>query len=397
VAAGGYGIDAQKVLIAGAGVAGIEAALALRDLAGERVDVDLYDPRREFVFRPFTVGEPYGAARAFRYDLERLGEHCRASFHAEGIVSVDAERRFALTRDGDRLPYDHLIVAAGVRMLRAVRGAVTFWGAADEGQVGEVIADLRAGRLRRLVFTTPGRHSWALPLYELALLATTELGKLGINETRVTVVTPENAPLEMFGRQVGEAMSALLAKRGIEVVAGAHPMKFEDGYLHIAPEKRIDADAVVSLPRLEGRRVTGIPHDGDGFVGVNEHGGVIGLERVYAAGDITAFPVKQGGIASQQADTVAEAIAAAAGAGREPRPFDPILRGVLWTGREPRYLYGRPTGGHGEASSFSERPRGPLSNGKVAARYLTPLVDSLSVVSESNGAPTLAARVPLTS
>lgn len=368
----------RKVVIAGGGIAGIEAALALRDLAGERVEVDLRDPRHEFVFRPFAVGEPYGAARVFRYDLRQVAEHCDASFHADGIVSVDPGRRHAVTRDGERLDYDYLVIASGVRMLASVPGAVTFWGVADEGQVGDVIADLRAGSLRHLVFTMPGGRSWALPLYELALLAATELAKRGTHRTRLTVVTPEDAPLELFGRRAGEQMNGLMADRGIEVVSGAHPVKFENGRLTVAPGEEIEADAVIGLPRLEGRRIAGVPHDADGFVGVDEHGRVIGLERVFAAGDVTAFPVKQGGIATQQADAVAEAIAADVGAEIEPRPFDPILRGVLWTGREPRYLYGRPTGGHGEMSSLGERPQWPPQDGKVIGRYLTSFVDSLA-------------------
>jgi sulfide:quinone oxidoreductase len=149
----------QKVLIAGGGIAGIEAALALRDLAGEQVEVDLRDPHHEFVFRPFAVGEPYGAARVFRYDLRQVAERCQASFHADGIDSVDPSRRLAMTRDGESLHYDYLVIASGVRMLAAVPGAVTFWGTADEGQVGDVIADLRAGSLRHLVFTMPGGRS----------------------------------------------------------------------------------------------------------------------------------------------------------------------------------------------------------------------------------------------
>jgi sulfide:quinone oxidoreductase len=153
----------------------------------------------------------------------------------------------------------------------------------------------------------------------------------------------------------------------------------------------VEADAVIGLPRFEGRRIAGVPHDPNGFVGVDEHCRVIGLERVYAAGDMTAFPVKQGGIASQQADSAAEAIAAAAGAGLVPRPFDPILRGVLWTGHGPRYLYGRPTGGHGETSAFGERPEGPLRSGKVTARYFTPLVDSLTAEVGRQGRPGPAA------
>jgi sulfide:quinone oxidoreductase len=368
--------DRAEVLIAGGGIAGVEAALALRDLAGDRVSVELCDPRREFVFRPFAVGEPYGASRVFRYDLERLAERCGAAFRAEGVVSVAPEQRVAFTRDGERLSYDFLVVAGGVRMLWSVPGAVTFWGVSDEGQMGDVISDLRAGSLRRLVLTMPGGRSWALPLYELALLGATEQGKAGIVDTELTVVTPEDAPLELFGRRAAEQMRALLEERGIGVVTGAHPVRFDDGRLRIAPGEDVAADAVISLPRLEGRRIGGVPHDADGFIGVDEHGRVHGLERVYAAGDITSFPVKQGGIATQQADAVAEAIAAAVGVEADPRPFDPVLRGVLWTGREPRYLYGRPTGGHGEESRLSSEPGAAGQYGKVMGRYLAPFVES---------------------
>jgi len=388
--------DARKVLIVGGGIAGVEAALALRDLAGERVAVTLCDPRREFVFRPFAVGEPYGMSRVFRYDLLRLAEAAGAEFRGDGIVAVEPERRAALTRDGERLPYDYLVLTGGVRMLWAVPGAVTFWGVADEGQVGEVVARLRAGTLKRLVFTMPGGRSWALPLYELALLAATQLDASGGHATALTIVTPEDAPLELFGRRAAEQMSELLAERGVELVTGTHPVRYDHGRLHVAPGREIEADAAISLPRLEGRRVSGIPHDADGFVGVDEHCRVLGLERVFAAGDVTSFPVKQGGIATQQADAVAEAIAAGVGAPVEARPFDPVLRGVLWTGREPRYLYGRPTGGHGEESRLSGEPHGESSVDKISGRYLAPFVSALVEEAEQESSRKSRRRLRLT-
>src|SRR4051812_11216458 len=103
--------ERQRVLIAGAGVAGLEAALALRDLAGDRVDVALHDPGSEFAYRPFGIGEPYGTTRAFRYDLRRLSELCGASLQASAIAAVDPERHVAVTRDGERISYDQLVVA----------------------------------------------------------------------------------------------------------------------------------------------------------------------------------------------------------------------------------------------------------------------------------------------
>jgi sulfide:quinone oxidoreductase len=363
-----------RVLIAGGGVAALEAALALRDVAGERLGVELCSPRREFVYRPFAVGEAYGTARLLRYDLDSIARRIGASFRLAGIFSADPESGTVVARDGERIPYDHLLVASGARTLWAVPGAVTFWGVADEGGLSGIVRKLRAGALRDVVFTMPGGHSWALPAYELALLGASVLAKSGIEDARLTVVTPEDAPLEVFGRGVAEQMAGLLAEHGIEVVVGTHPVEFEGGRLHVAPGDPIDTEAVISLPRMEGRRIDGLPADPEGFLAVDEHCRVVGAQNVYAAGDVTSFPVKQGGIATQQADVAAEAIAAAAGCEVEPAPFDPVLRGVLWTGDEPRYLYGRPSGGHGEVSKLSEAPPWSERDGKIVGRYLTPFL-----------------------
>ena len=143
--------------------------------------------------------------RSFRYDLRQLSQRCGASLRASRIVAVEPERRLAVTDDGERLAYDHLIVATGARLLWAVPGAVTYWGFTDEREVGDLMADLRSGDLRRVAFSMPAGHGWALPLYELALLAATVLGKAGDGRTRITVVTPELAPLEIFGRRIAAA------------------------------------------------------------------------------------------------------------------------------------------------------------------------------------------------
>ena len=382
----------RRVLIAGGGVAALEMALALRDLAGERIDVELCAPRGEFVYRPFAVGEPYGAASILRYDLDSLAKRIGASFHPGGILSVDPRAGLATARDGEQIQFDYLVVATGTRMLWAVPGAVTFWGVADEGGVGGIVRKLRAGALRDVVFTMPGGSSWALPLYELALLGSAVLAKSGIEDARLTVVTPEEAPLLLFGRAVAEQMAELMDKRGIEVVAGAHPIEFADAQLRVAPGNPIETEAVVSLPRLDGRRIDGLPHDEDGFLRVDEHCRVTGTERVFAAGDVTAFPVKQGGIATQEADAAAEAIAAAVGCDVEPASFDPVLCGELWTGGEPIYLYGRLTGKHGETSALGRSPRWPAGDGKIAGRYLSPFLTGLAGDGRRTAAAAQASR-----
>jgi sulfide:quinone oxidoreductase len=365
-----------KVLIAGGGVAALEAAIAMRDLAGERTELAIYSPREDFIYRPFAVAEPYGASRPMRYAWTELAERCGACFHRAAIASVDAEAQRVRTHGGEEVAYDHLIIASGTRLLAGISGAVTFWGVPDDAKVHEVIRDLRERKLRRLAFTMPGGGTWALPMYELALLAGAELTKQGIEDASPVVVTPEDAPLHLFGRTASERVSALLDERGIEVVAGALPIHFADAALSVTPRAAVEADAVISLPRMEGRRIPGVPHDLAGFIPIDDRCRVRGTPNVYAAGDVTSFAVKQGGIATQQADVAAKAIAAELGCDVAVEPLDPILRGVLWTDGKPLYLSGHLAGGHGETSSAGSEPAWEgAAEGKIAGRYINRALD----------------------
>lgn len=372
----------SRVLIVGGGVAALEAMIALQDMAGDRVDVEIYSPREDFVYRPFAVTEPFGISHAMRYDLRRLAERCDAGFHLASIGSVDGEAKRARTHDGEEISYDYLIVACGTRLLAGVAGALNFWGVPDEPKVREVIRDLRERKLKRAVFTMPAGGTWALPLYELALLAESELSKAGVDDSSLTVVTPEEAPLHLFGRRASKRVTELLAERDIEVIAGATPIKYDSGLLTVSPSATVEGDVVLTLPRMGGRQIGGVPHDPGGFVPVDDHCRVRGMQDAFAAGDVTSFPVKQGGLATQQADVVAEAIAADLGCEVDAESLDPILRAVLWTGAEPLYLSGHLSGGHGETSTATdEAPWGDDEQGKLVGRYLTPFFAKLSAQS----------------
>jgi sulfide:quinone oxidoreductase len=84
--------------------------------------------------------------------------------------------------------------------------------------------------------------------------------------------------------------------------------------------------------------VLGVPSTPDGYLDCDQHGRVRSTPGVWAAGDGTLQPIKQGGLAAQQADAAAADIARQAGASTRPRPFRPVLRGLLRTAEGPLYL-----------------------------------------------------------
>jgi sulfide:quinone oxidoreductase len=364
---------ATRVLIAGGGVAALEAALALRAVADERVAVELLAPEPDFWYRPLSVAEPFHLGAASHFELSELAGAAGATFSPGTLVSVDAQRHLAHTTPGGTLGYDMLLIACGAVPTPAVRGALTFRGPADAEKVERLLAEIEAGSVRRVAFAVPAGAAWNLPGYELALMTAAWVAERRIAGVELALVTPEAEPLELFGREASDAVRELLDARGIVVRTRAYPSEVVDGELRLVPAGAVAADRVVALPRLVGERIGGIPQTADGFIPVDVHCRVIGAPDVFAAGDITSFPVKQGGIAAQQADAAADAIAAAAGAEVTPSPFRPLLRGLLLTGGEPRYFRGDLSGGSGETSEASPEPLW-WPPAKIVGRHLAPFL-----------------------
>jgi sulfide:quinone oxidoreductase len=378
--------DGLHVVIAGGGVAALELLLALRELAGHRVTVTLLAPTREFVYRPVTVGEAFGRSEARSYSLAEIADDQHARLVWDSVKRVDLERRVVVTGVGDAIQFDRLVVATGAVPHDPLPGALTFRGRDDVPALQELVEDIVRGQAHSVAFALPAERMWALPLYELAVMTAESLRHRGAR-VPVTLVTPEEEPLELFGPAAGAAVTKLLQARGVRVLTSSLPAMVGRRVLMLAGGASVFVDRVVTVPKLEGPRLAGVPHDRNGFIPVDGHGRVLGADGVYAAGDVTAFPIKQGGLATQQADAVAEAIAAGAGAELDPRPFHPVLRGLLMTGGAPLYLRAEPQRVSRESSVAIEaavRPRTGHDNSaatgqplwwppaKIAGRYLAP-------------------------
>jgi sulfide:quinone oxidoreductase len=226
-----------------------------------------------------------------------------------------------------------LVLALGARPVEAVRGALTFRGSQDAHRVRALVDDMQGQTTQRVAFVVPPGTTWSLPIYELALQTAQ-----AVRGAELHLVTPEPAPLAAFGPDAGADVARLLADSGIALHTGTPVRAYADGALWTDRGWSLAADRVIALPRLEGPRVRGLPADPLGFVPVDEFTRVLGAESVFAVGDIASQGIKQGGLAAQQADVAAQMIAAAAGADVQPRPYRPVLRGMLITGGQVRYL-----------------------------------------------------------
>jgi sulfide:quinone oxidoreductase len=368
-----------RILIAGAGVAGVETALALHALCRDRVSVELLSPDDELRLRAMLPARALGAGGDAHYPLPLLAERAGTRLTQGELAAVDGGRRVAVTADGRKLEYDRLVIAVGARRERWLGDGPVYLSGPDD--VPDLL-ELRRRIVRaahrdlgtRLAVVVPPGPGWALPAYETALLLADHVERRGLRRwLAVDLVTSEDAALAAFGPEASAAVAEDLRAAGIRLWTATLVQGWSWGRLDLLPRGTLVTDRVIALPTLRGPCVGGVPRDGLGFVRADTCGRVPGLEGVYVVGDAGPFPLKQGGIGCQQGDAVAAAIARELGADVEPVPFEPALRALLLRGDRPRALRAALQGGRTESPGMtSDEERLWLPAAKVAGRYLAP-------------------------
>jgi sulfide:quinone oxidoreductase len=341
-----------RVIVSGGDVAALEAAFALRSLAGEHVDVTLIAANHYFEHRPIEVRDPLAVHARTRVPVALLAGAAGAELRHDRVVGVDTAVRRVHTAAGYELPYDALVVAEQARPRAVPAGAEPL----DDDHAAEcrfVIGELRAGRIGSLAFVEPPAPAHPFDLYDLAIETAAMLRDASVT---ITLATAEPAPLAILGTRAAAMLHETLGGHGVHVVTSAYVQSVSAGCLTLmAHPAEVAAERVIAAPRLAGPRIHGLPCDFDGFLAADPHGNVPHLDGIYAAGDCTTFPVKDRSIAAQQADAAAMSIAALAGADVEPEPFSPVLRCML-PSRLRWYVEAPLIGGQGDAARISALP-----------------------------------------
>ena len=268
-----------KVLIVGGGVAALEAALALKQY-GDRVQTTLLAPGDRFVYRPMSVGEPFGHEVARSYPLDRIVADLEIQRYTDTLKWVDTAARVVHTELEEQLEYDALLLAVGARSCAPMRHALTIDPARLDEQLHGLIQDLEGGWVHNIAFVIPELSSWPLPIYELALMTAARAFEMNV-DAQITVVTPEQAPLQIFGSTASAAVSRRLGAYGITTITSAHCVMHEPRSLTVSSaQEPLEVDQVVTLPALRGPAVPGIPRSAErGFISVDRHSRVTGLDR----------------------------------------------------------------------------------------------------------------------
>jgi len=340
-----------RVIVAGGDVAALETVFALRALAGNHVEVTLIAANHYLEHRPIEVRDPLAVHARTRVPLALLAGAAGTELRHDRVVDVDTAVRRVHTAAGYELSYDALVVAENALSRAVLAGAEPL----DDDHAAEcrfLIGELRSGRARSLAFVEPAAPTHPFDLYDLAIETAVALRDAGIT---LTLITAESAPLAILGPRAAAMLEETLGAHGVHLVMSAYVQSVSERGLDVMAAVEVPAERVIAAPRLGGPRIHGLPCDFDGFLGADPHVNVPHLERVFAAGACTTFPVKDRSIAAQQADAAAMSVAALAGADVEPEPFSPVLRCVL-PSRLRWYVEAPLIGGLGDATRISAFP-----------------------------------------
>jgi len=317
-----------RVLIVGGGFAGVVAAETLAKQLNDDHQITVISRNRQFIFYPALVRLAFGkcASNDVSFDLRDTMQNRRVNFVEAEVARVDPQLRRVITAHGDfegSLPYDYLIYTLGRRLATEritgffehshnvlnVEGALKF---------GEAIREFNKGVA--VIGECPGARL-AVPVYETAFALSRLLeDQRRRDRVRITVISPNGPGFQFGDGKIAKALRSALENHNIEYLPDFPIEAVRPGVVATSNGHALKYNLLMLVPPFCGASAAsrlGISN-ADDYVNVDATMRVVGVERMYAAGDSVNFSgPKMGHMAVHQAEVAAANVAAEL-AGGEP-------------------------------------------------------------------------------
>lgn len=321
----------RRVLILGAGFAGLELAACLSETVSDAVEVTLIDRNGSFYFGfsklEVMLGRQSADAVQLLYSaLAKPG----VEFRQETVVAVDPAARRVVT-DADTHESDFLVVAMGADYDMAAtpgfeEGGHEYYTLAGAERLRDALAEFEGGRVLVSVLGQPFKCPPAP--FEGSFLLHEYFTQRGIRgDVHMATTFPMQRPVPVTG-PVSQMFRDALASRGIEelsqhLVTSIDPV---DRVARLASGETLAYDLFVGIPvhrAPEPLIAAGLAVNG--WVPVDQANLRTEVPQVYALGDVCTGPrtvPKAGIFAEAAARVVAADIAAEITGGDRPAPFE---------------------------------------------------------------------------
>ncbi len=344
-------MKSRRILVVGAGFAGLYAALGLKRATSDGHHVTVVNPENFMQYQPFLPEVASGTIdpRAVVVPLRRVLKHCEVLIGEVSRIDHDARWAGVQMTDGPErdVSYDHLVLATGSRSR-----VLPVPGLAENGIGFKTVQEaiyLRNHVLSRLDVAVesidPDRSRAALTFVFVGggFAGVEALGELedlardaarnypGMGPMRWVLIEAADRILPELGDDLATYAQGRLEARGIEVLLGTRLESAEKGVMRLSDGQEFPADTLVWTAGVKPSRLardSGFPVDDAGRVRVDACLRVEGVPDAWAAGDAAAVPdATTGGSmpptaqhGMRQGRRLARNVTAALGK-REPEPF----------------------------------------------------------------------------
>ena len=302
-----------RVVVLGAGFAGLELSTILSKALADRLDLTLIDRNDSFIFGFSKLDVMFGrktpdAVRLAYRNIAKPG----VRFRQEAITAIDPEAR-RVTTDSETYDADVLVVALGADYdLDATPGLTEggneFYSIAGAECLREVLSTFSKGRaivgVTSMPFKCPPAPS------ETALLLHDHLLARGTRDAcEISLVMPFGSPIPPSPAS-SRALLAAFAERGITFIPN-RLVRALDPARRVAildDETEMPYDLFLGIPK---HRVPGVVAASgmtvDGWIPVDPKSLKTRFPGVYAVGDVTSVGTPKAGVFSEGAARVAAA------------------------------------------------------------------------------------------
>lgn len=311
----------KKVWILGGGIAGIEAAISLRQ-EGFAVTVV---SNRDFLFiHPISIWIPTGE-KNFDDVCLPLAELAAAhgfDYIVDDIVGIEASHSCFTLKNAGRINYEYLIVAVGGERLQydGIENTYSICGRPDDSlkikdKIEELIklggGKIAAGFAGNPIDATAVRGE---PAFEFIFNIHNMLKKRKIRDKfELIFFTPASASEHRLGSKVAKELQRFFAKLKIVTKFGKKISSFDKNTVLLEDGNTISADMIMFISGRRGPsflKNSDLPLSEAGFIKINSYCQVDGFENIFAVGDVASIDgpdwrIKQGYLAEIMARNAA--------------------------------------------------------------------------------------------
>jgi sulfide:quinone oxidoreductase len=330
-----------RVVILGAGFAGLELATRLSEGLAENVRITLIDKNDSFVFGFSKLDVMFGSAALedVRYPYSMIVNPV-IDFRQETVLSIDPSHKLVVTNAGS-YEADVLVIALGADTVPAATPGLVRFG--DEFYSPEGAARI-AGRLEQFrsgvaVIGVLGPFFKCPPApNEAALMLHQYLTDRGIRDAvTIHLVSPLSSPIPI-SEETSAAIVSMLTDRGIHYWPNTRISRVDgtNRMLHMDDGRTLRYDLLLGVPVHQAPAVVGAAGlTDDGWIPVDPATFATRFDHVYAVGDITNAPVpRAGSIAEGEAATLADVLIAELTGAPAPPPYAGDAICYIETGRQ---------------------------------------------------------------